>query len=115
MNKSNETGSAFNRVAAPRPGVAVAFQIGKETIKIVSPSTNYLSVQRSIKLWVLAKQVGQPASSLVSQSEACSLPLQGALGLNGALFVWPTLADLDRLGPERLFCLTHSMISLCVK
>lgn len=60
-------------------------------------------------------EAGGSASHHSSELVRCCVLLQGAVGWNSMLFVWATLADLDRLGPERLFCLTQSMISLCVK
>ncbi len=42
-----------------------------------------------------------------SEPVRCCVHQQGTAEWNDTLFVWTTLADLDRLDPERLFCLTQ--------
>lgn len=52
----------------------------------------------------MERSVSHPCSEPVR----CCVLQQGAVGWNNMLFVQATLADLDRLDPERLFCLTQS-------
>lgn len=56
---------------------------------------------RTLEVWSASGSVIPP----VSQSDVLQ---HGAAGWNSMLFVQATLADLDRLDPESLFCLTQS-------
>lgn len=96
VNKGYKTGSASHYIAASRTSVVICISEKKSqcyfTIKVWTPKTNSNPAPREV--------VGL---SEAGGSEACSRPLHGAVRLNSVLFVWATLADLDRLGPERLF------------
>lgn len=58
-------------------------------------------------------QLVMQLSAIPSVSQSDVVLQQGAAGWNNMLFVQATLADLDRLDPERLFCLTQ-IIDKCV-
>lgn len=51
---------------------------------------------------------GRPVTHPSTEPVRCCVFLQEAAGWNNMLFARATLADLDRLDPERLFCLTQS-------
>lgn len=84
------------------------FQFGDRSTFFSSLSLTHHDYTRNPVSLCYSHAVTGSVSHPCSEPVRCHALQQEAVGWNNMLFAGATLADLDRLDPERLFCLTQS-------